>query len=47
MADADFNFQQCSFLSGFFILLFVVSQASFYTQIKFSVKNTSIYQSFK
>ena len=49
MADVELNFQQCSFFSEFHILLlvFFFPVDSFYTQVKFSIKNTSIYTSLK
>ena len=45
---SEFNMTKWQMLSLIFIfcsVVVVISQASFYTQIKFSVKNTSIYQS--
>ena len=47
MADAEFNFRQCSFLSEFHNLQTFWSLSILYEQIKFSISITSIQTGFK
>ena len=47
MADAEFNFRQCSVLSEFHTLQTFWSLSILYTQLKFSTSITSIYTDFK
>ena len=47
MADAEFNFRQCSFLSEFHNLQTFWSPSIHYAQIKFSISITSIQTGFK
>ena len=48
MADAEFNFQQCSFPSKLHILqIFLVPKHHFILRLSFFVKNSSIFTGFK
>ena len=47
MTDAEFKIQQFIFLRIAYFADFFASEASFYTQIKFSIKNSSIYTRLK